>query len=285
MDQICACHRGALPPPGERWAGRIHSVYRRAINIALESGQLVTVSPMADGRGPYSFHVAGAALPPGHVPGERVVVTETLLRIGARQAEIPGDGIYDLPRGTLRLTPRRCTEAAALLERLLEREASRVDADPVWAVTQKRIRHRCDMLVQRFCRGDIPAIVENGRALLGLGQGLTPSGDDILTGMFAVLGMQGSPFPAADLLLSRVIRGQREQTTDVSWQMLSAAAAGCYKQMLIDCAQALGTEGVDATPSAERVLGIGHSSGRDMLLGCLTALRILQQQYDTVQEV
>lgn len=278
MEQICAFHRVALPPPGECRTGRVHSVYRRAVNLALGDGRLVTLSPVEDGRGPFSFHLAGSVLPPGLAPGEPVLVTGTLLRVGRWQAALPPEAGYVLPRGVLYPVPRDYGRAAARLEARLERERPRVDSDPVWAMTGTRIRRLCADLAEGFCRKDRPGIVTVGRALLGLGQGLTPSGDDVLTGLFALLGMAGSPFEGADRLLGQVIRGQREQTTDVSWQMLSAAAGGCYKQALVDCAQALAAEGPEADAFTDRVLDIGHSSGRDMLLGCLTALRVLEKQ-------
>ena len=105
MEQICAFHRAALPPPGECRMGRVHSVYRRAVNLALEDGRLVTLSPMEDGRGPFSFHLAGSVLPPGLTPGEPVLVTGTLLRAGRWQAALPPEAGYALPRGVLRPAP------------------------------------------------------------------------------------------------------------------------------------------------------------------------------------
>lgn len=278
--RICACHSGALPPPGEQWTGWVHSVYARALNLALAPHRLVTVSPMADGRGPCAIHVAGTTAPAGHQPGERVVLTRTMVCIGPWQADIPAQGVYQLSRGTLRGTPGSWAQGAIGLARRLEAEQARVDTDPIWAATQARIVRWCRVLEERFAQADRPGIVAAGRELLGLGQGLTPSGDDVLTGLFALLGLEGSPLAETDQLLGRIIRGQRAQTTDVSWQMLSAAAAGEYKQVLVDCAQALAGQGADHNALVERVLGIGHSSGRDLLLGCLTALRILQHHSD-----
>lgn len=276
MERICAYHSGAIPPLGEHRMGHVHSVYRRAVNLALEDGSLVTVSPLADGRGPCCLHVEGCAAPPGHVPGEQVLLTRTVLRIGAWQAEISPDGGYELPRGVLHVAPDRCGEVATYLAYRLEAERVRVDQNPIWAAAQMWIQRWCHVLEERFACNDRWGIVAAGRELLGLGQGLTPSGDDVLTGLFALLGMEGSPVMGADRLLGRIIQGQREQTTDVSWQMLCAAAQGQYKQVLIDCAQVLGTEGRNPADCVKRVLSIGHSSGRDMLQGCMTALRILQ---------
>jgi hypothetical protein len=106
--------------------------------------------------------------------------------------------------------------------------------------------------------GDIGAAVAG---LLGRGAGLTPEGDDLLAGAFAVLAAAGmAPELPADL---------RERTTALSATLLELAAAGAAARPLhfvLDL-------GCERWRGALRELeSLGSSSGRAIALGAAWAL-------------
>jgi uncharacterized protein DUF2877 len=109
------------------------------------------------------------------------------------------------------------------------------------------------------------------QGLIGLGPGLTPSGDDFLVGALAVLdaiGERGAHAAMARAVVD-VLPGL---TTPLSACFLRAAAAGHVGENLHQAISLLMTGHVDA---AVTVAGkIGHSSGWDMMAGILTTLRI-----------
>jgi hypothetical protein len=107
--------------------------------------------------------------------------------------------------------------------------------------------------------------------LVGLGQGLTPAGDDFLCGFF-VAGhcRRAARLARARLLTSfaEAVRGLLEQTTDISAGFLSDALAGRVSRPLAALAEACsGAPGSDLDGALRRLAAIGHSSGLDAATG------------------
>ena len=110
--------------------------------------------------------------------------------------------------------------------------------------------------------------------LLGLGPGLTPSGDDVLMGLLAALYWQARlgalpPEPVA-ALAAAVLAAAPTQTTRLSTRLLAHAAEG----ILYAPALALGTALLAGDPAAvpapaRHLFTIGHTSGADMAHGLL----------------
>lgn len=133
-------------------------------------------------------------------------------------------------------------------------------------------------------------------ALLGAGQGLTPSGDDALCGVLLALRAVGAT--AAHRHLAEAVRGLMHATTSLSASLLLAAVEGYAVPDVVRLVALLttavpGPRGRDETappgehgtvagssrpvdPSVgealERVLAIGHSSGADLVAGLAGAL-------------
>ncbi|WP_333853905.1 DUF2877 domain-containing protein [Leclercia sp.] len=111
--------------------------------------------------------------------------------------------------------------------------------------------------------------------LIGMGPGLTPGGDDMLTGALAVLyashfslQLQACPFlPSADQLTTL--------TTSVSCSYLNSARYGEFSTPvlhLLRCLQA----GRDPHRAIRRLVLMGHTSGADIVAGMVITLRWLQ---------
>jgi hypothetical protein len=121
------------------------------------------------------------------------------------------------------------------------------------------------------CRtGDPDRITEAGPPLVGLGPGLTPSGDDLLAGVLFGLRALGS-IRIADALAAPVLAATA-RTTPISAALLHCAAAG------LPCGEAAGlllavTADSDVPEAAERVRRLGHTSGADLARGLILACR------------
>jgi hypothetical protein len=108
------------------------------------------------------------------------------------------------------------------------------------------------------------------QGLIGLGPGLTPSGDDLLIGALAMLNAIGER--AAHAAMARAIVDVLPGlTTPLSACFLRAAAAGHVGEHLNQIVWSVMTGDVDA--AIEAAAKIGHSSGWDMLAGILATLR------------
>lgn len=111
-------------------------------------------------------------------------------------------------------------------------------------------------------------------ALLGLGPGLTPSGDDVLAG--ALLSLHAVGLSETAERLAKVIAAAGPAATNrVSLAHLREAGRGMGAAALHDCLGEVVRDGDDLPAAVTRVGRIGHSSGWDVLCGmvcCLTGL-------------
>ncbi len=107
------------------------------------------------------------------------------------------------------------------------------------------------------------------RDLVGLGPGLTPSGDDFLIGALALLDAIGEG--QAHVRLARALRQVPPGlTSPLSRAFLRAAAAGHVGEKLRAALSAIIAGDADAAIAAIR--DVGHSSGWDVMAGAMTAL-------------
>lgn len=109
------------------------------------------------------------------------------------------------------------------------------------------------------------------QALVGLGGGLTPAGDDFLVGALAALEWLGSGPVRQEL--AREAAKRLGETPELSRAFLSRALAGDYSLPVLDlfAALAAGSE-TDLAAAVARLCAVGHSSGSDLLGGVLWAL-------------
>jgi hypothetical protein len=122
------------------------------------------------------------------------------------------------------------------------------------------------MLVSRNVSAS--SLVDMAAQVIGLGEGLTPSGDDFIVGFLAVLHLTGHTPAWPDALMAN--------TTDLSAAFLRGALQGHFSEPLVRLVQAL----YDAAPCdwltpAADVARVGHSSGVDAMVGIAFANQLL----------
>jgi len=103
-------------------------------------------------------------------------------------------------------------------------------------------------------------------ARIGLGDGLTPYGDDVVCGWLATQRAAGQATPDADA----AVRGAAARTTLLSATLLDCAARGQVLPEFAAYVAALGTPDESACEAALAV--IGESSGRGLIEGARFAL-------------
>jgi hypothetical protein len=131
-----------------------------------------------------------------------------------------------------------------------------------------RIARFRSWLAQAFDRGPTNGAPIDG--VIGLGPGLTPSGDDFLAGALAIL--DALTEHRVHAALGRAIgRAPSDVTSPLSWCLLKAAAKGHIGERLWDAVAALVSG--DASGAIAFIQTIGHSSGWDTLAGMTTTLR------------
>ena len=136
---------------------------------------------------------------------------------------------------------------------------------PLWALALPRLK----ALERGLLAGEEAAAAQAAVSLLGLGPGLTPSGDDVLCGL--IRGLQRSSREAEAHMLAEAVCREAGRTHPVSAGYLRAIADGEAFDRL-DRAWAYLTGAGEAC--LEALLEVGSSSGGDLLLGLLLAGKI-----------
>ena len=135
-------------------------------------------------------------------------------------------------------------------------------------------------LVAAFDEKDDVEIGNCIKKLLGLGPGLTPSADDVLLGMLYVFRMLPGKCPNAALAFQESItRLCKQYTNQISGAYLKSIIDGAPFERMESLYRGLcGEKSLDI----QQLVQIGSSSGSEMLLGMLIALRICG--YDLTRE-
>ncbi len=126
------------------------------------------------------------------------------------------------------------------------------------------------------------------KPLIGLGPGVTPSGDDFLIGYLAALWSTAGRGPQRRAFLSAIgaqIAQLAAHTNTISRAYLLHAGGGDVSEWLAALIQAIGAGKTPAAvqPLAARAIQVGHTSGADSVTGLLAGLKAWQHQPITAQ--
>lgn len=252
---------------------RVHSVFRSAINLTA-AGELVTIAPDEAGGLPNGILIAGRA--DFRTQGVR---SGMVVEIDAATVRIPDAGLVirladarpwsaRMPAADGRRWPARSTAAHALAHR--DAHGTDADAATVGLLAMPVAREQLAEVGRAVVRTDRRAAAAAARPLVGLGPGLTPSGDDALAGMEAAL--HALCHPAAGFLAT-ALENVTDRTTAVSATLLRHAARGEFAERLHRLLAALLGEDDAALPGAiERAVDWGATSGMDGLIGVFAGL-------------
>ena len=144
-----------------------------------------------------------------------------------------------------------------------------------------------DRLERGLLLSDSEALSFSLRKFIGLGYGLTPSGDDFVCGMAYVFCRYKKALECADRYLSLLRDGVLpilDRTGEVSREYIMCALDGERFDVVddvLDCF-ALDDSSDAMLRSLERLLGVGASSGSDILCGMLFAFYLLKQGMEEI---
>jgi hypothetical protein len=271
---------GACVPPRAR--AQVHSVFLRACNIETDSGELVTLLASNTGNLPHGLRCASRndLLHARLRQGQAVVLEGMALRIPA------ADLVVDFSRaavwkGTLAAASPALRQLRELCDMLRSRAPDQGVApalfssgnsdSPFGRALVARMTQTLPKLAHATETRDAGQAVSALSALVGLGTGLTPAGDDFIVGYLAALWSRSyrERGLAALLRALAVPVGQLSRHTNaISRQMLLDALGGHFAERLTGVVRCL-CGGGEITSAAVRLLEVGHSSGADSLCGLL----------------
>ena len=299
-----------IPRTG-RW-GTVFTVFRRSCYLESVDGQGIWLSDVQLGEGPLTL-------------GVEFPETTTLSSLGISEGcHLEKDGV-DLRLG--RATVLRTTEASVwepetlgesappeeilrrldalthLLRPLMPSDGigpivphigalangeshSNDSANPAVSLAVPCVSRLCDGLI----RLDQESVDQSVTGLVGLGPGLTPSGDDLLGGMLVALRtilVAASQPTSVDPFARCVAKHAAVKTTRISAAMLEQSAKGngsAAQHRLLRCLLGVDTQ-QDTTAAALDLIRIGHTSGWDALAGILLGIRLGLRMNQTIKVI
>lgn len=127
-------------------------------------------------------------------------------------------------------------------------------------------------LIDAVTSSDTDLIEKVLRYFLGRGKGLTPSGDDLIVGLFAFDATSNFISSLFYQQLSRLLESE-PITTDVGREYLRYAARHEFSSTVTDLLNLLASDDhVRFNQAFQNLLSVGHSSGMDTLLGILIGM-------------
>lgn len=137
-----------------------------------------------------------------------------------------------------------------------------------------------DRVITDALSGRAPSPADSAElvTLIGLGPGLTPSGDDMLGG--ALITFAALDLPNARDLLWSACRDHLDRTNDISGVHLRTAALGYGAAAMHAAIRATIKGDVNCMEQAlAAVSAIGHTSGKDGFAGALIAMRAVERHF------
>ena len=253
---------------GEKWlpyreaaAGHffpIHSSFNKVVNISTDQGLLSVAAEGIGGSSSFltisgKFVACGAGgkcfVQAGRIqfPGQTINFNDAAVWKGPITKKYRNSGIKK--------------ENITAFKAVLDRKAPPQSA---WRYVSGNSECRYAGLKAILKLGENPAEALN---LIGLGQGLTPAGDDMLVGFLAMVNhaQEDSGFTRE---LHKIIRDSLHKTADISSQALVNALNGDYHEYIQNCIRDLCEGGQEEVYiSAASLMSIGATSGSDIACG------------------
>jgi hypothetical protein len=256
--QVRSAHRWIFENllSGDRGNCHVHSVYDKTVNFSFEE-HLVTLTSTYDGP---ATIVAGSPLP--HLDPGYSLDPALLFDFTSAVAWAPP---------VFQIHPHRLSQST--LDELRES----IERSGKSALLKKMFFSRFALALSALAE-DFPQIGRGGTMMIGLGPGLTPSGDDFMSGFCHVLAH--SQFKAS---WEQIIAGA-DSTTSISRTMLWWACQGVVASPFENLMMGISERKKNISKLLDGALAIGHSSGADHLLGiwyCLTLLHHMKKGAET----
>lgn len=272
--RIGSCAARVLAKGG---GGTIVAARGGAAFVQMSGGPVLAILPCGTPIHPWAISVEVEAA--NLTEGTRVRIGESVLAFGSalvplRHAEIVDLNLLErpaaLPTESLRHIVNREDRVTTRDSRAPGRSVpglpapqQREPGDPFEPAYARALEEYCS-------RGELPGLIR----ILGLGKGLTPSGDDALTGLLAGMDLlrdaKESIVAERRELASLLLPELEEGTSVFSASILVAAVEGQYAEPILDLLDEVAREDVTLASldrACAALLAIGHDSGGSILDG------------------
>ncbi|MFF2754847.1 DUF2877 domain-containing protein [Psychrobacillus sp. NPDC058041] len=263
--------------------GFVHSTFKRTVNIqCLEDGELYTIACNEIDNGPNTLIVDLAVFEDINVL-DKVHSVNNIISIGNKmsitidkakkwESILP---TYHANTGVLKNNIKIMKQYIDIHGKSGGIKSNTVNESPFEQEMSKMLQERKGLLVNELSNKRLHEAIPHAVSLLGLGPGLTPSGDDFLVGLFTSFQLKNSPFANYQWFFEEIERVAKTATNEISYIAIKKASVGKIRESIIVLVNALFEENEEQLIlSLKKVLNIGSSSGTDIALGILTGLEI-----------
>ncbi len=274
----------ALVSQSSAWI--VHSIFRQTINLISDHEDLITITTCKNSLMPYSlissadnFEIYKDKLHQAAIVSEDEIVIDYDLRFKLngviKSSKLPILKTEILNQGQLRSNLQ-------LLQMLFLKSYTLgsfyIDdlASPYNQALQQALIERTRMFCNAVKNKNDKKLIEAGTLLLGLGAGLTPSGDDYLVGFFAVLFFSSYRSETIWQLAHNLAQNARDSTNIISATYIKSASEKRFKKEISDLVQSVYQPDKNLiAQSLKKLLEVGSTSGTDITQGILDAFSIL----------
>jgi len=287
--------------------GHIHSVFKNVVNIQTEDDRLIAIidnkkdiAPMSITSGETIYSNLSLA------KGERVWITGNQFTIPGRKITLNMNMslVWNSEPEKVSMSNRSCdiNRALAILEDVITTHGRNTGLVPLmfnindqfptirpYTNETMKMNRYSKKIKSRFCQFiksvytlNLSEINRHSNNIIGFGPGLTPSADDLLAGM-----MISNIYMAEYYDLNsgyvrsinrEIIRGIKDKTTDISYEMLRNASGGKGSDKVKQLIRAILIGEVNLKEKIISVIDHGGESGSDMLTGIYLGMRIINDE-------
>jgi hypothetical protein len=264
-------------------SGFVHSTFKRTVNIhCLENGELFTIASSQIDNGPNTLIINATSLNEMNIEVSDLVFVKNKMLFVSNKLAVSIDKA-DKWESILPEYPTNEENMNRNLIKMMEYidiygktggiKKTLVAQSPFEAEMSKMLEERTGLLLNELLNNRMSNALQHAVSLIGLGPGLTPSGDDFLVGVFTIFNMRNSPFFSQQSFCEDVVQKARPLTNDISYIALKKASTGKVRESIIALVNSIinGNED-DLVLSLNKVLNIGSSSGTDIALGLVCGL-------------
>lgn len=276
--------------------GQVHSVYKNTINLTIGE-KLISIHPKFTIKTPMSIRIAEKEIEHLNIStGEKVIILEDKFLIGGYTFDFRRVKTWDPNIEYLDIEGIEMDKIQLVLDTMsfYGNENSLKDIgqhiinpnSPTSLIeegdyfTKKAFSIITDLYKSIMDKKPIDSL-NTIVGLIGLGQGLTPSGDDFLSGLLSVFILAGAKSQRCLEIsegLKEIIRNNLKNTTFLSEEFFHYAIKGEYSEIFHDLYKDLKEGQVDnIRASVIKFIQVGSSSGMDTLAGILIGMYIVKE--------
>lgn len=273
-----SCAERTLAELSTSWSGYVHSVFSHTINVSGPYG-LLALQSMNSYETPFSvvlclsdqmFERLNVSLNQ-RVKGDKKFISFCNIKIALQGCQswksiinhqekvVPAELLFYIHQ--------------VIMENIALSDVAKAIENKADSVLSMALRSKIRKSEQLLRNGMTQLAMDQFIGLIGLGKGLTPSGDDFLVGFLSVLWRLISVDHEPLLSLRTTIRQHSTKTNDISSMFLIKACEGEFSRPIVNL---LATKEIDVKRIQKFVgviMDLGHSSGVDLLCGIYYGLR------------